>query len=42
MNQIALQKLRSWMNERGFERFFVQNPENFAWLSGGGETTPWW
>lgn len=39
MNPIALQKLRSWMNERGFERFFVQNPENFAWLSGGGDNT---
>lgn len=39
MNRIALQKLRSWMSERGFDLFFVQNPENFAWLSGGGDNT---
>jgi len=39
VNPTALQKLRGWMSRHGFERFFVQNPENFAWLSGGGDNT---
>ncbi|MER3554030.1 MAG: peptidase M24 [Meiothermus sp.] len=39
MNSTALARLRNWMGERGLEQFFVQNPENFAWLTGGGENT---
>lgn len=39
MNSTALARLRGWMAERGLEQFFVQNPENFAWLTGGGENT---
>ncbi|PZA07866.1 MULTISPECIES: Xaa-Pro peptidase family protein [unclassified Meiothermus] len=39
MNTTALKKLRTWMDQHGFERFFVQHPENFAWLSGGGDNT---
>lgn len=39
MNSTALSRLRSWMAERGFEQFFVSQPENFAWLTGGGENT---
>ena len=27
------------MNEHGFDRFFVYRPENFAWLTGGGDNT---
>lgn len=38
MNPIALEKLRHWMQQKGFERFLLQNPENFAWLSGGDNT----
>lgn len=39
MNDFALARLRAWMEVRGFARFFVQQPENFAWLSGGGDNT---
>lgn len=38
MNTSALTRLRTWMQGQGFERFFVQQPENFAWLSGGDNT----
>ncbi|RDI95413.1 aminopeptidase P family protein [Meiothermus sp. QL-1] len=39
MNHSAVDRLRNWMAARGFERFFVQRPENFAWLTGGGDNT---
>lgn len=39
MNRKALRKLRGWMEERGFPRFVVVRPENFAWLTGGGDNT---
>lgn len=39
MNQCALERLLSWMKERGFVRFVVFRPENFAWLTGGGDNT---
>ena len=39
MNREALRKLRVWMEERGFPRFVVVRPENFAWLTGGGDNT---
>ncbi|GIW25411.1 Xaa-Pro peptidase family protein [Meiothermus sp.] len=39
MNLFALARLRAWMENLGFERFFVQQPENFAWLTGGGDNT---
>jgi len=39
MNTTALARLRSWMRTQGFGRFFVQQPENFAWLTGGGDNT---
>ena len=38
MNREALRKLRVWMEERGFPRFVVVRPENFAWLTGGDNT----
>ncbi len=39
MNQTALTRLRQFMEERGFDRFFLYRPENFAWLTGGGDDT---
>lgn len=39
MNLTGLTRLRAWMAERSLERLFVSQPENFAWLSGGGENT---
>lgn len=39
MNPFALARLRAWMENQGFERFFVQQPENFSWLTGGGDNT---
>ena len=39
MNSFALTRLRAWMEGQGFTRFFVQQPENFAWLTGGGDNT---
>ncbi|WP_018465290.1 M24 family metallopeptidase [Calidithermus timidus] len=38
MNEAALERLRGWMQQRGLERLFVQQPENFAWLTGGDNT----
>ncbi|KIX84769.1 M24 family metallopeptidase [Thermus filiformis] len=38
MNPAHLERLRAWMEERGFPRFFVARPENFAWLTGGANT----
>lgn len=39
VNATALTRLRFWMENQGFLRFFVQHPENFAWLTGGGDNT---
>jgi len=39
MNRCALEKLLAWMEERGFPSFTVVRPENFAWLTGGGDST---
>lgn len=39
MNQVAIEKLYTWMRSEGFDRFFVYRPENLAWLSGGGVAT---
>ncbi len=38
MNEAALKRLSSWLEERGFSRFTVLRPENFAWLTGGDST----
>lgn len=38
MNEAALGRLRDWMKQKGLERLFVQQPENFAWLTGGDNT----
>lgn len=35
----ALERLRGWMREQGYDRFWVYRPENFAWLTGGGDNT---
>lgn len=39
MNQEALERIFCWMKEKGFARFIVLRPENFAWLTGGGDNT---
>lgn len=39
MNRSALEKLLRWMTNQGFEKFYVIRPENFAWLTGGGDNT---
>ncbi len=39
MNQTAITRLLRFMEERGFDRFFLHRPENFAWLTGGGDNT---
>ncbi|MBF6595320.1 MAG: M24 family metallopeptidase [Thermaceae bacterium] len=39
MNSTALNRLRAWMAEQGLEHIFIQQPENFAWLTEGGENT---
>ncbi|MDX2006274.1 MAG: M24 family metallopeptidase [Meiothermus sp.] len=38
MNTVALNRLRAWMQVQGLAQFFVQQPENFAWLTGGDNT----
>lgn len=38
MNEAALGRLRQWMQQKGLERLFIQQPENFAWLTGGDNT----
>ena len=38
MNIEALERLRGWMRAKGFSRFYVVRPENFAWLVGGANT----
>lgn len=38
MNAAHLQRLRLWMAERGWSRFYLARPENFAWLTGGRNT----
>ncbi len=39
MNRSALARLSRWMKEKGFTVFFIFRPENFAWLTGGGDNT---
>ncbi len=39
MNRYALKRLLAWMEARGFPRFTIFRPENFAWLTGGGDNT---
>ena len=39
MNRTALTRLRRFMASCGFERFTLCRPENFAWLTGGGDNT---
>uniref|UniRef100_A0A7C2BZI5 M24 family metallopeptidase n=1 Tax=Thermus islandicus TaxID=540988 RepID=A0A7C2BZI5_9DEIN len=38
MDREAYRRLRRFMEKRGFPRFFVARPENFAWLLGGENT----
>ena len=38
MNIEALERLRGWMRAKGFSRFYVVRPENFALLVGGANT----
>lgn len=39
MNQTAYTRLHRFMEEHAFDRFFLYRPENFAWLTGGGDST---
>ncbi len=39
MNAQALTRLRTWMETQGLERCCLYRPENFAWLTGGGDNT---
>ena len=39
MNRTACGRLRNFMEEHGFDHFFIYRPENFAWLTGGGDNT---
>lgn len=39
MNKAAQERLIKWMEEKNFIRFFLARPENFAWLTGGGDST---
>ncbi|MGY4706701.1 M24 family metallopeptidase [Candidatus Bipolaricaulota sp. J31] len=39
MNHEALKRLLVWMEARGFSCFHIVRPENFAWLTGGGDNT---
>ncbi|MEA3311900.1 MAG: M24 family metallopeptidase [candidate division WOR-3 bacterium] len=39
MNEVACDRLFQYMEECGFTRFFLYRPENFAWLTGGGDNT---
>ena len=39
MNETAYTRLHRFMAEHRFERFFLYRPENFAWLTGGGDNT---
>jgi len=39
MNPLALRKLLVWIEEQKFSRFVIVRPENFAWLTGGGDNT---
>jgi len=39
MNETAYMRLHHFMEEHGFDRFFLYRPENFAWLTGGGDST---
>lgn len=39
MNERALALLRSWMATQGVELLYLYRPENFAWLTGGGDST---
>lgn len=38
MNQAALTRLRLWMKQNNLDRLYVQQPENFSWLTGGDNT----
>ncbi len=38
LDRPAWGRLRAWMAEQGFPRFYVVRPENFAWLTGGANT----
>ena len=39
MNETSYTRLRHFMEENAFDRFFVYRPENVAWLTGGGDNT---
>jgi len=39
MNRVAQARLRDLMESHGFDRFYIYRPENFAWLTGGGDNT---
>ena len=39
MNKTAYTRVHRFMEEHGFDRFFLYRPENFAWLTGGGDST---
>ena len=38
-NRVAQARLRDWMESQGFDQFYVYQPANFAWLTGGGDST---
>jgi len=39
MNRVAQARLCDWMESHAFDRFYIYRPENFAWLTGGGDNT---
>ena len=39
MNNEAVLRLRNWLETQNLERIFVYRPENFAWLTAGGDNT---
>ncbi len=39
MNRTACKRLQQFLIDHGLERIFLYRPENFAWLTGGGDST---
>ncbi len=39
MNRVAQARLCDWMESHAFDQFYIYRPENFAWLTGGGDNT---
>lgn len=39
MNEEAVRRVRGWLDAHCIERIFISRPENFAWLTAGGNNT---